>query len=120
MGRLGRSYYVRAKGEAIHTIVQAVTRPAIGFDALPDNVRNSNVLSGNDLGKLAGMHSMPTWPESEILTLNDPKTIKLIAEKKPRLEFHRYAQEELKRMNIDFAMKILMVSEKLDYAEESA
>ena len=120
MGRLGRSYYVRAKGEAIHTIVQAVTRPAIGFDALPEHVRNSSVLSGNDLGKLAGMHSMPTWPESEILTLNDPKTIKLIEEKKPRLEFHRYAQEELKRMNIDFAMKILMVSEKLDYAQESA
>ena len=113
MGRLGRSYYVRAKGASIHTIVQAVTRQGIGFDALPQQVQQSAVLTGNDLGKLAGLHTMPDWPEAEILTLNDPRTMTLIDQKMPVSEFHRYAQEELARMNIDFAMKILLVAERM-------
>ena len=35
MGRMGRAYYVRASGEAIHTIFQPVTRISIGYNQLP-------------------------------------------------------------------------------------
>ena len=50
MGRMGRAYYVRCSGPAIHTIVQEFTPVTIGFDALPESIRNSPVLTGNDLG----------------------------------------------------------------------
>ena len=113
MGRLGRAYYVRVKGEAIQTIIQAVTTISIGFDTLPEHVKKSTVLTGNDLGKLAGMHALPTIPESQILTLNDERTMRMIAEKQPIDAFHRYAQEELERLNVDFAMKILLVAGSL-------
>ena len=111
MGRLGRSYYVRVKGEAIQTIVQPVTRIAIGYDALPTSIKDSDILTGNDLGKLSGMHALPTMPEAELLSLNDSRTISLIDENADISQFHLYAQEELKRLNIDFAMKILMLAD---------
>jgi len=112
MGRLGRSYYVRVQGEAIQTIVQPVTQLAIGYDALPKSVQHSAVLTGNDIGKLSGMQAMPTWPEAEILTINDDRTMGLISDQKSVEEFHQYAQEELEKLNLDFAMKILLVADR--------
>ena len=62
MGRMGRAYYTRASGDAIHTIVQSVLDISIGFDSLPDHVKKSDILTGNDLGLLAGLTS---WPDAE-------------------------------------------------------
>ncbi|MDX1477300.1 MAG: flavin reductase family protein [Saprospiraceae bacterium] len=63
MGRMGRAYYVRASGDAIHTIVQSVTDLPIGFEGLPVTARTSQVLTGNDLGMLAGQDHLPTADE---------------------------------------------------------
>lgn len=35
------------------------TQLGIGFDGLPENIRNSSILSGNDLGKLANIQELP-------------------------------------------------------------
>ncbi len=63
MGRMGRAYYVRCSGQAIHTIVQEFLPVTIGYDNLPDHIKNSPILTGNDLGKLAGLVSLPTSEE---------------------------------------------------------
>lgn len=63
MGRMGRAYYVRAKGDAIQTIVQGVVSPAIGYDQLPEAIRTSATLTGNDIGMLAGLAAVPTKEE---------------------------------------------------------
>lgn len=112
MGRLGRAYYVRVKGDAIQTIIQPVTKVSIGYDALLESIKKSSVLTGNDLGKLSGMMAMPTPPESEILTFNDERIMHLIKTNSPIDSYHQYAQEELDRLNVDFAMKILMVADE--------
>lgn len=61
VGRMGGEYYCRAHGEAVFE----VARPqiGIGFEQLPASVRNSPILSGNDLGKLAGIATLPTPDE---------------------------------------------------------
>ncbi|TVR90306.1 MAG: flavin reductase family protein [Saprospirales bacterium] len=64
MGRMGRAYYTRASGDAIHTIVQPVTRLSIGFDQLPDHVKHSPNLTGNELGLLAGLEKWPDKAEA--------------------------------------------------------
>lgn len=64
MGRMGRNYYVRASGNAIMEIYQSVTEIPIGFDGLPDEVRHSKILTGNELGALASLTSIPN--ESDI------------------------------------------------------
>jgi flavin reductase (DIM6/NTAB) family NADH-FMN oxidoreductase RutF len=59
MGRMGRAYYVRASGDALHTIPQPQEIITIGFDSLPESIRHSKVLTGNQLGMLAGMVALP-------------------------------------------------------------
>lgn len=60
VGRMGRSYYVRASGDAILTLYQSVKSKPIGFEALPAVAKESRVLTGNDLGALAAIDEMPT------------------------------------------------------------
>ncbi len=67
MGRMGRAYYVRCSGHAIHTIVQEFLPVTIGYDNLPDHILSSPILTGNDLGKLAGQVAIPT--ETEIASI---------------------------------------------------
>jgi len=63
MGRMGRAYYVRASGDAVHTIVQSVVDIAIGFDNLPNSVKQSKILTGNQLGIIAGLLKLPDSDE---------------------------------------------------------
>ncbi|MBN8821765.1 MULTISPECIES: flavin reductase family protein [unclassified Spirosoma] len=61
IGRMGGDWYARAQGDALFE----VTRPkvGIGVDQLPDSIRNSAILSGNDLGKLGSFSTLPTSEE---------------------------------------------------------
>jgi flavin reductase (DIM6/NTAB) family NADH-FMN oxidoreductase RutF len=71
MGRMGRAYYVRASGEAIHTIVQSVTDIPVGFDGLPDELKLSPVLTGNQIGLLAGLKVLPKPEDAQSLAEED-------------------------------------------------
>ena len=66
MGRMGRAYYVRASGEAVQTIFQAVEKIPIGYDGLPPSAQNSQFLTGNELGILAGQYEIPHRKELDI------------------------------------------------------
>ena len=59
MGRMGRAHYVRASGNAVHTIVQSVLDPAIGYDNLPEHIKSSSVLTGKQIALLASVSSVP-------------------------------------------------------------
>ncbi len=63
VGRLGAEYYVRASGSALFTLDKPVSKLAIGVDSLPEDVRFSNILTGNDLGKLGSIQTKPTTSE---------------------------------------------------------
>lgn len=63
VGRLGADYYVRASGKALFTLSKPASQEAIGVDSLPENVRMSEILTGNDLGRLGSQLSMPSAPE---------------------------------------------------------
>ena len=65
MGRLGRAYYSRAHGDAIHTIVQPVTELVIGYPALPSIAKESEHLTANEIGILAGCFHLPTDEEKQ-------------------------------------------------------
>lgn len=59
VGRMGGNWYVRAHGEAMFEVAKPLTTLGIGVDNIPDDIRNSTVLSGNDLGKLGNVESLP-------------------------------------------------------------
>ncbi len=112
MGRMGRAYYVRASGEAIHTIVQPQNRMGIGYDNLPESIRKSNILTGNDLGQFAGMPAAPTFEMIQTLQ-NDIYIQSLLQLKNPIEELHRYAQKELAKENLELAAQIAWLGEHL-------
>jgi flavin reductase (DIM6/NTAB) family NADH-FMN oxidoreductase RutF len=59
MGRLGRNWYVRASGSALIEIHQGVTEIPIGWDGLPSKIRESKVLTGNEIATLASLTKIP-------------------------------------------------------------
>lgn len=59
VGRMGLSWYARASGSSVFALPQPRWN-GIGFDALPEPIRTSTILTGNDLAQLAGVRSMPT------------------------------------------------------------
>lgn len=63
VGRMGKEYYVRAKGEAIFEINNPFSKINIGFDGLPDSITKSKVLTGNDIAKLAMETELPDSDE---------------------------------------------------------
>ncbi len=63
MGRMGRAFYCRASGDAISKIHRPVTVIGIGVDQLPDSIRLSTVLTGNDLAQLAAVPNLPSQEE---------------------------------------------------------
>ena len=71
VGRMGADYYIRASGRALFSLEKPASKLAIGVDSLPEQVRLSNILTGNDLCKLGGLQLMPTSPEIEKI-LNTP------------------------------------------------
>jgi hypothetical protein len=60
MGRMGRAYYVRASGEAIHTIHQPVLAKPIGWDGLPEFITHHHELTGNEIAEIAALEKFPS------------------------------------------------------------
>jgi len=58
VARMGHDWYCRAGGASLFELAKPKTN-GIGFDALPSYIRESVVLTGNDLAKLAGEEAIP-------------------------------------------------------------
>ena len=110
VGRMGRAYYVRASGEAIHTIYQAVDQLGIGYDQLPASARGSSILTANNLGQLAGLPAPPSETEIEQLRA-DPYIQTLLRKPGAINTLHEYAQRELTKEQLHLAARIVWLAE---------
>jgi len=63
VGRMGKNWWVRASGDALFKVV--APQLGIGVDQIPWVIKNSTVLTGNDLGLLGGVTVLPTEDEIE-------------------------------------------------------
>jgi flavin reductase (DIM6/NTAB) family NADH-FMN oxidoreductase RutF len=95
MGRMGRAYYVRASGDAVQAIVQPVTQLTIGYDHLPESIKQSPVLTGNNIGQLAGLPEPPSEAEINKVKMEDERVQAALASDDPLRALHTYAQEIL-------------------------
>jgi flavin reductase (DIM6/NTAB) family NADH-FMN oxidoreductase RutF len=68
VARMGGDWYCRASGQALFRLPQPGNRLGIGFDQLPEVVRNSSVLTGSDLAKLAGVEALPEQIKGKIFS----------------------------------------------------
>lgn len=59
VARMGGDWYCRANAEALFKVPKPLEKIGIGIDQLPAAIRNSKVLTGNDLGMLANVEKLP-------------------------------------------------------------
>lgn len=59
VARMGDNWYCRATGEALFEVEKPITTIGIGFDQIPPGIRNSKILTGNNLGLLGSVEQLP-------------------------------------------------------------
>jgi len=59
VARMGGDWYCRANTHAMFEIKKPISTCGIGYDALPPDIKSSQLLSANDLGQLAGIEELP-------------------------------------------------------------
>tara|TARA_B100000508_G_scaffold140244_1_gene140656 strand:+ start:1018 stop:1869 length:852 start_codon:yes stop_codon:yes gene_type:complete len=101
VGRMGGDFYVRAFGDALFEVPKPIRQLGIGVDQLPEKIRNSSILTGNDLGMLGNVESLPN--DQEVKAFADHFEVANGWEEK-----QRQAQGFLKQSKIDEAWKILL------------
>lgn len=110
VARMGGSYYCRAIPEALFEIPKPIREKGIGVDQLPEAIRNSTVLTGNNLGRLGNLKALPTAAEvAAIAKHQDVQKLTTIKSKQEQQQgAHQLAQVWLERGEIAEAMCLLI------------
>ena len=114
VGRMGGNYYCRASGGAVLEVEMPVDSIGIGVDKLPSHVRNSRILTGNDLGQLANLESLPVEDSiKEVKQLAEVASLfETIRDQMERRDaIHRLAQRKIAEHQVGLALKILLLTE---------
>ena len=111
VSRMGGNWYCRADKNSMFEITKPITTCGVGFDALPEDIKTSKVLTGNDLGQLAGIEEIPNETdvnEYKLLELSD--LFMEYEDKAVELEeqLHLKAQELLKENKLNDAWMTLL------------
>lgn len=109
VARMGKNYYSRAFGEAVFEVEKPNVKLGIGFDGLPENIKNSTILTGNDLAKLANVTALPE-PEPGFYDEHIKKTIEyyILMPDELEIELHRYARKMLADNRVEHAWQVLL------------
>ena len=108
VARMGGNWYSRAN-LGMFEVPKPLSTLGIGVDQIPAGIRNSTVLTGNDLGQLGNVESLPTPEEVQAFIDKDSSLRSLISAGDP-LIIHRKAKEFLENNDAASAWKILMVN----------
>lgn len=63
VARMGDNWYCRANGDALFEVKKPITSIGIGMDNMPESIKHSKVLSGNNLGLLGSIEQLPNQEE---------------------------------------------------------
>lgn len=111
VSRMGGDWYCRADQNSMFEIKKPITTCGIGFDALPIDIRNSKVLTGNELGHLAGIENLPDETDVNEYKLLELSDIFVTLEEKPaelERQLHFRASELLKENKLEEAWMTLL------------
>lgn len=113
VARMSANFYCRAFGENIFEVEKPIAKKGIGYDQIPDFIKNSYVYSANNLGKFGNIESLPSHnsvtdyiKEVKDLIVNDFE-LTLSA-------FYRYQRDK----NFIYMLKFLLLESELDSASK--
>ncbi|NQY93635.1 MAG: flavin reductase family protein [Campylobacteraceae bacterium] len=100
VARAGGNFYSRV-ADGYFEIAKPLSKLGMGFDNLPIEIKNSTILSGNDLGKLASLDKLPSISASDLFKKEN--SIEIIGDAS-----HVLAKQYLNNDEIENAWKILL------------
>jgi flavin reductase (DIM6/NTAB) family NADH-FMN oxidoreductase RutF len=111
VARLGGDWYAEISAANLFQVLKPNTLLGIGIDALPLSIRHSSVLTGNDLGCLANVHSFPVIDP----TFRDERLSSIllyfsISPDEMEKELHIYAASLLRAGRVHEAWQVLLAS----------
>lgn len=104
VARAGGSYYTRAK-DGFFEIPKPISSLGIGVDAIPKEIRNSTILTGNDLGLLGNIEKLPSKEDVNKFLAENTHFLDIDTTKK-----HIFAKEFLKNNEVLSAWKVLLIN----------
>lgn len=109
VARMGADYYCRASGNAVFEVAKPNLKLGIGVDALPWGIRNSAILTGNNLGQLGNVHEFPvidaTFHDDHLKNIIQYYSISPDEMEK---ELHTYAKQLLAENKVNEAWQVLL------------
>ena len=111
VSRMGGDWYCRSDQNSMFEIKKPITTCGIGFDALPSDVRNSKLLTGNELGHLAGIEALPNETDVNEYKLIELSDLFVSLEENPaelEQKLHIRASELLKENKLEEAWMTLL------------
>jgi hypothetical protein len=109
IARLGGDWYTMVDENSLFQVQKPNVHLGIGIDALPETIRNSPYLTGNDLGKLANVESIPaidpTYDDSQLRQIVQYYSINPEEMEK---EIHQYAHQLLEQGKVSDAWQVLV------------
>ena len=111
IARLGGDWYSKVDETNLFMVPKPNTELGIGVDALPESVRNSDILTGNDLGHLANVREMPVIePSFDDTHLKNIIQYYSMNPDEMEKELHAYAKKLLAEGKVKEAWQVLLVS----------
>ncbi len=108
VGRMGGNWYSRAH-EGLFEVPKPLAKLGIGIDQLPKEIRNSTILSGNDLGMLGNVEHLPSLEEiSEFIKENGE--LQTLLKNADAAVIQKKAKEYLSNNEVFSAWKILLAN----------
>lgn len=117
VGRMGGSWYTRSSGKSLFEIPKPIRSKGMGVDGLPGHIRNSSVLTGNNLGRLGNLEKTPSKQDIEAIGKDDE--IRMLEKKlaknpeKLKNELHWLSQRILEENDATKALAVLMYAENI-------
>jgi flavin reductase (DIM6/NTAB) family NADH-FMN oxidoreductase RutF len=111
VARLGSDWYCVVNENNLFQVEKPNTQLGIGVDALPQSIRNSKVLTGNNLGQLANVQEMPVIDTVfEDVHLRQIIQYYSVNPEDMEKELHSYAKKLLEKNKVKEAWQVLLAS----------
>lgn len=107
VARLGGDYYCRVQGDSIFKVPKPLEKTGIGIDQMPENIRRSKILTGNDLGLLGNVERLPD--QDSIAEFKNRNEVR-VALQNGEVALHQLAHQFLKDEKVEEAWKTLLAN----------
>lgn len=108
VARMGGNWYTRAN-TGMFEVPKPISSLGIGVDQIPEKIRLSSILTGNDLGMLGNIEKLPT-PEEIHAFVNQDLEVKTILSSGNQEKIEQKAQALLKKKEVFSAWKVLLAN----------